>query len=123
MKIVVVDDSAFIRNIVKRTLESNFENLELTLCDSGLSALEHIKSQQADWLITDLLMPEMTGQELIKNLNELEKNIKIIVVSADVQQGTKDELKGLGVENYINKPLSPDKIETLLNILKGETYA
>lgn len=126
MRIVVADDSAFIRNIVKRALESNKESLaitDLTLCESGLTALEHIKSHEVDWLVTDLLMPEMTGQELIKNINELEKNIKIVVVSADVQQGTKDELKSLGVARYLNKPLSPDKIERLLEMLKGEADA
>lgn len=126
MRILVADDSAFIRNIVKRALESNMEGLgltDLTLCESGVTALEHIKSHEVDWLVTDLLMPEMTGQELIKNINGLEKNIKIVVVSADVQQGTQDELKNLGVERYINKPLSPDKIDLLLKMLKGEAYA
>lgn len=123
MRIVVADDSAFIRNILKRAIESNIEALELVVCDSGVSAKQALEEKHADWLVTDLLMPEMTGQELIKSLATLERQPEIVVVSADVQQGTKDELKQMGVERYINKPLSPDKIEQLIGILKGEHHA
>lgn len=123
MKIVVADDSAFIRNILKRSIETHFEKAEIYFCDSGASALEVLRSTSVDWLITDLLMPEMTGQELIKEVKKMCSQPETIVISADVQLGTKEELNGLGVNRYINKPLSPDKIETLVQMLKGVDYA
>lgn len=123
MRIVVADDSAFIRNILKRAIESHLQDVELVVCDSGVSAIKALEEKKTDWLVTDLLMPEMTGQELIKSVMTFEVQPEIIVVSADVQQGTKDELKLLGVERYLNKPLSPDKIEQLMGLLKGDAHA
>ena len=43
-----------------------------------------------------------------------------IVVSADVQKGTKEEVEGYGIVTFINKPLTPDKLQQLINLIRGE---
>ena len=65
-------------------------------------------------------MPEMSGQQLLSALNSEGKKGKYIVVSADVQKGTKEEVEGYGIVTFINKPLTPDKLQQLINLIRGE---
>lgn len=119
MRLIVADDSAFVRNIIHKSLSASFPEAEITLCSNGKEALEAYVSAPSDWVITDLLMPEMTGQELISKLFEDNEQPKVIVISADVQKGTKDELDALGVQNFINKPLNAEKLEALKSVILG----
>ncbi len=119
MRLIVADDSAFVRNIIQKSLSTSFPDAEIILCSNGKEALEAYVAGPSDWVITDLLMPEMTGQELISKLCEVNEKPKVIVISADVQKGTKDELDALGVRDFINKPLNADKLETLKTAILG----
>ena len=120
MKLIIADDSAFVRNIIVKTLGSHFPEAAITQCTNGQEALNAIQNTGADWLITDLLMPGMTGQELLSKIKENNIEIKTIVISADVQKGTRDEIEAYGIDAFIGKPLTPDKITTLVECLKGE---
>ncbi len=123
MRIVIADDASFIRQIIQRVVRQKFDAAEIVTCENGAVAYEAIRAAQTDWLITDLLMPVMTGQELIKKLRAEGRLPNTVVISADVQRGTKDELKALGVEHYINKPLNPEKSAALVALIEGEGHA
>jgi len=120
MKIIIADDSTFVRNIVLKAISTHFPQAQITQCKNGLEALEAYNNEAPDWLITDLLMPEMSGQELLGTLQKQGKIGKHIVISADIQKGTRDEIEDFGVVAFINKPLTPDKIALLIEQLKGE---
>ena len=120
MKIIIADDSSFVRSIISRAITQALPDSELIFCTNGKEAYETYLNSKSDWLITDLLMPEMTGQELIAKLNQEGMAVKTIVISADVQKGTKVELEAYNIINFINKPLTPDKIGELIGILKGD---
>ena len=120
MKIIIADDSSFVRSIISRAITQALPDAELIFCTNGKEAYETYLNSKSDWLITDLLMPEMTGQELIAKLNQEGMAVKTIVISADVQKGTKVELEAYNIINFINKPLTPDKIGELIGILKGD---
>lgn len=119
MKVIVADDSTFVRNIIIKSIKNNIENIDIVSCVNGKEVVDCWDNHNPDWLVTDLLMPEMTGQELIKILNETGKNPNVVVISADIQKGTKEELESLKIKHQINKPLSPDKLERLIEILRG----
>lgn len=119
MKIIVADDSSFVRNIIVKSIKTNIENIEIISCVNGKEVWDCWDEHNPKWLVTDLLMPEMTGQELIKKLNDAGKNPNVIVISADIQKGTKDELESLNIKHQINKPLNPEKLQTLIDILRG----
>lgn len=119
MRLIVADDSAFVRNIIQKSLSASLPEAEIILCANGKEAIEAYVATPTDWVITDLLMPEMTGQELISKLCEVTEKPKVIVISADVQKGTRDELDELGVQNFINKPLNADKLEALKTVIIG----
>ncbi len=75
-----------------------------------------------DIVLTDILMPEMEGTELLVLLRETNVDVKVIVISANIQETVKDQCMNLGVSEFFSKP--PDKeelkkaIEKILN--KGE---
>ncbi len=119
MKILVADDSFFIRNVVVKKLKDEFPAAEIIPCTNGKEAYEKFVSLKPDVMLTDLLMPEMTGEELLKRLKSEGYDAKAIVVSADVQSRTRDEIKALGVLEFINKPVTPDKLETVINLIRG----
>ena len=118
MKVLIVDDSAFVRNILVKAVAAVYPDAVIILCDSGSEALKAFPTFKPDWVITDLLMPEMTGQELLTQLHEYAHPFKTIVISADVQTGTKEDLEIFGIESFINKPLTADKLMALTQLLK-----
>lgn len=120
MKIIIADDSIFVRNILVKAIVTHFPEAQITQCKNGLEALDAYINEVPDWLITDLLMPEMSGQELLGTLQKQGIKGKFIVISADVQKGTRDEVDALGITAFINKPLTADKLALLINQLEGE---
>ncbi|GAB6108717.1 response regulator [Fusibacter bizertensis] len=120
MKIIIADDSSFVRSVISRAIGHSMPDAELIFCTNGKEAYDMYTNIKSDWLITDLLMPEMTGQELLSKLNQDGAKVKTLVISADVQKGTKVELEDYDIVKFINKPLTPDKLNELVEILKGE---
>ncbi len=120
MKILVIDDSNFIRSLVGKTLQSNIPNLELIAASNGIEGYNLFLTEKPDLIVMDLLMPEMNGWELLKLIREEDLNIKIIVFSADVQKATRDEIEKFGIRAFIHKPFNKEKAEQLINIVKEE---
>ena len=120
MKIIIADDSNFVRTIISKLISKELPDSQIRLCNNGKEALDAYNEINPDWLITDLLMPEMTGQQLLNNLHAQGKNGKYIVISADVQKGTKEEVESYGIVTFINKPLTQDKLQILVDLIRGE---
>lgn len=123
MKILVVDDSNFVRTLVSKTLQTNFSDLELRAASNGLEGFNLYQAEKPDLIVMDLLMPEMNGWELLKSIREKDLDIKVIVLSADVQKATRDEIKKFGITAFIPKPFNKEKSEQLINLVKEEIRA
>lgn len=123
MKILVVDDSNFVRTLVSKTLQTNFSDLELRAASNGLEGFNLYQAEKPDLIVMDLLMPEMNGWELLKLIREKDLDIKVIVLSADVQKATRDEIKKFGITAFIPKPFNKEKSEQLINLVKEEIRA
>lgn len=123
MKILVVDDSNFVRSLVGKTLQINISSLELLTASNGIEGYNLYLTEKPDLIVMDLLMPEMNGWELLKLIRGVDLNVKIIVFSADVQKSTKDEIEKLGVTAFIHKPFNNEKAEQLINLVKEEFSA
>jgi two-component system chemotaxis response regulator CheY len=119
MKVLLVDDSAFVRNILVKSIAAVYPDAVIILCANGQEAIEAFPSFKPDWVITDLLMPGISGQDLLVKLHTFDHLFKTIVISADVQTGTKDDLESYGIESFINKPLTADKLMILTQLLKA----
>jgi two-component system, chemotaxis family, chemotaxis protein CheY len=120
MKIIIADDSSFIRSMITKAVKSNIENIEVISCTDGKQAYDAYCLQEPDFLITDLLMPEMTGQQLLSKLKSENYLTKAIVISADIQTATRKELDEIGIIDFINKPLTADKLSLLVDLIRGK---
>lgn len=120
MKILIVDDSNFVRSLVGKTLEINFPIFVLLMASNGLEGYDLYRAEKPDLIVMDLLMPEMNGWELLKLIREEDPSVKIIVLSADVQKATREEIEKFGITAFIPKPFNKEKSEQLINIVKEE---
>ncbi len=120
MKILVVDDHASMRKIVRALLKyAGFMNVEEA--DDGGSALRTLESEPFDFVITDWNMPNMSGLELLKKIRESPefKHIPVLMVTAEALQQNIVAAARAGVSNYIIKPFNTttlgEKIEEIFN--------
>jgi two-component system, chemotaxis family, chemotaxis protein CheY len=109
--ILAVDDSATVRKFVSVALTMQGFTV-VTACD-GMDALEKLPHQQVDLVITDLNMPNMDGFELIKALRENPsfKDLAVIILTSLTDEVSKERGAELGVNSYLVKPFSLEKIQ------------
>ena len=108
MSILVVDDFATMRRIVKNILKQlGYENI--LEADDGASALEVLKREKIQFIISDWNMPQMSGIELLKTVRATEawKNLPFLMVTAEGQKENVIEAVKNRVDNYIIKPFTP----------------
>ncbi len=107
MKILIVDDEDLIRTVIKEYCSNNGYETDEAL--SGKVALEKLKTKDYDLMVLDIMMPEMDGFTMLKEL-PVEKRIPTIVLSARGEEY--DKLAGfdLGIDDYITKPFSPKEL-------------
>jgi two-component system chemotaxis response regulator CheY len=121
--ILVVDDSRTIRSVLKKTLALAGLNLgEVYTAGDGKEALDCLRDNWVDVVISDLNMPVMTGVELIDEMSEddLLKSIPVIVISTDGSATRIAELKAKGVRQYIRKPFTPETVGEIISAILGE---
>lgn len=116
-KILVVDDTASVRKFIRLLLEkANYEVCEA--CDGEEGIEIYKKSDDIDLIITDIYMPKKTGLELVVELREDYKDIKIIVLSDGGENNFSNELgvcEALGATYFIKKDLVIDELLKLVN--------
>lgn len=106
--ILIVDDSKFSRGRVASALAPLGH--QLVEADNGARALECIRQQLPDLLITDLLMPEVDGFGLLIALQQEGLQVPAIVISADIQTSSRARAIELGAIDFINKPFKPSDL-------------
>ncbi|TYP58819.1 response regulator transcription factor [Thermosediminibacter litoriperuensis] len=102
-RILVVDDEVKLLNLIKNYLEK--EGFDVTIADSGGEALKLLETQKFDLAVLDIMMPEVTGFDILRNIRE---KIKIPVIFLTARAEEQDKLLGLelGGDDYITKPFS-----------------
>lgn len=114
MKLLIVDDSGFSRRKFREAILREEPSLDIIEAVDGVDALQKIDSEVPDVCVTDLLMPKMSGLEFLRAMKERAPTIKIIVLSADIQDRRKEECYKLGVALFLEKPLSAPKVSQIL---------
>ncbi len=105
-KILIVDDSALMRKVLRDILEAEgFYNI--TEAGDGQDALNICDKEKPDLMLLDIIMPEISGMDVLKQLN---KSVKTIVISAVGQQAVIEEAKRLGASDFIVKPFDKDRV-------------
>lgn len=108
-KILVVDDAAFMRMMIKDVLTKNgFE--VVGEAENGKVALDKYKELSPDLVIMDITMPEVNGIEALKNIKAFNPGAKVIMCSAMGQQAMVIEAIQSGAKDFIVKPFQADRV-------------
>jgi DNA-binding response OmpR family regulator len=108
--ILVAEDQQTISNLIEYKLKNS--GYDVIIAQDGLSALEKAKAIHPDLILLDLMMPLMTGFEVLAALKKDETTKKIPVLILTAQTREDEVLKGfeLGADDYIIKPFSPNEV-------------
>ncbi len=109
LSVLITDDSLIARKKIKGLLKET--GMKIAEAISGKEALDTMEVEKFDLLLLDLLMPEVDGFEVLRKLKERNIKIPIIIISADIQEATKELCYELGALEFLNKP--PSKTELL----------
>jgi len=123
-KILIVDDSPPMRSVIKKTVKaSGFRVGELVDASNGKEALDILKKQQFDLVLTGYNMPGMDGLELIGEMknDDMLKDIPVVMITAEGSQQRVAEFMEKGTADYIKKPFTPEEIKSKLGLILGET--
>ncbi len=116
MRVLVVDDNIIDRRLVKCTLQNRL-NIVAETAKDGLEALNRIKCEPFDLVITDIVMPKVEGIELINHIQSISPATKIIAISGNNPYYLYI-VKKLGIHSVFTKPLDInsfiERIESLL---------
>ncbi len=113
IKILVVDDERGLREGCRRILES--EGYSVDPANNGQEGLELLQKNSYDLILVDLIMPVMGGLELMKEVNKLNHDIIMIVITGFATIETAVDAMKQGAYDYIPKPFSPDQLLAVVN--------
>jgi len=102
-KLLIVDDSADTLRVLQEICEISLENLQVIARQSAQDALELLEHEKVDLILTDIEMPEMSGVELIKHVQEKYATLPIIVITA--YQEYDNVLEEVDVDAVFYKPI------------------
>jgi CheY-like chemotaxis protein len=118
--IVVVDDDPSVRAYVRGTLER--QGYQVVTAGAGVEALEYLRTEEADLVLLDVQMPEISGYGVLDRLRDDPRTEKLPVMFLTVEDSRIQEAEGLrtGVIDYISKDvLRPDRIDILIYRIKN----
>jgi two-component system, chemotaxis family, chemotaxis protein CheY len=108
-KIMIVDDAAFMRMMIKDILTKNGYEVVAEAAD-GAQAVELYKEHQPDLVTMDITMPEMDGIAALKAIKQINANAKVIMCSAMGQQAMVIDAIQAGAKDFIVKPFQADRV-------------
>lgn len=116
-KILLVDDAAFMRKVIKDTLSKNGYT-DLYEAVDGKDAVEKFDEIHPDLIMMDITMPNMDGLEALKAIRAKDGNANIVMCSAMGQESMVIEAVRSGAKDFIVKPFKPDRVlKTVASIL------
>jgi two-component system chemotaxis response regulator CheY len=125
LNVMIVDDSPVMRVFVRRVLD--LSGLEIERCleaSNGQEALDLLKDNWVDVVLTDINMPTMDGEELLRRMAEHEilRAIPVLVVSTDRTECRIQKMLSLGAKGYVTKPFTPETLREKLEDSLGVTH-
>ncbi|HDQ13437.1 MAG TPA: response regulator [Sediminispirochaeta sp.] len=116
-KIMIVDDSATSRMIIKRCFQmAGYQDSTFLEAEDGLKAMSELNKTKVDIVVTDLNMPKMDGATFIKKLRLMDKTkeLPVLVISSMGSDAMEKELTNSKVLGIIRKPMTPEKVVEVL---------
>lgn len=114
-KILIVDDELIITRALARALKN--EAYDIQIAENGKKGLELIRKTAPDLILLDMMMPEMTGLDVLEKMREEQIDIPVIFMTAYGDFATEKRARELGISVYLTKPF--ENIDDLLGIIKS----
>ena len=108
MKILIIEDDLMISYTLEFRLKR--DGYEVTTARDGREGLEMLKTGNFNLVTTDLMLPFVTGLEVLSYVKFALPNMPIIVLSGDSTEGTVSEAIKLGADDYLKKPFNPSEL-------------
>ena len=109
MKILVVDDSAVMRNMIKRALKKGGIEADIIEAGDGIEALAQIPNSP-DLILCDWNMPNMSGLEFVRELRSKGEEIPVLMVTTETHFDKQREAKDAGATGFLAKPFTPEEL-------------
>ncbi|OGQ99136.1 MAG: response regulator receiver protein [Deltaproteobacteria bacterium RIFOXYD12_FULL_55_16] len=112
VKVLLVEDDQWVRDSLRRYFAN--ENCALMVVETGEDALEIVKGNDCDIIITDYRLPGMDGLEFLKRAQKINTKVKKILLTAYMNEAVISEAFRLGVHEFIEKPFAIEDLEEVL---------
>jgi two-component system, chemotaxis family, chemotaxis protein CheY len=121
MKILVVDDSAAMRKIIGAALaKTSYSKERIVEASNGKEAFDKFVDDQFGLILSDWNMPEMDGLEFVSRVRQVDKRVKIVMITTEGTFGKMEEALDAGLDGYVVKPFTPEALERKINsVLKA----
>ena len=113
-RLLIVDDNDMNLEVMEGLLRDT--KIQTDLVDSGKECVEKVKENRYDCILLDQMMPQMSGQDTLNKMNELDilKGTPVVALTADAIIGAKENYLSMGFTDYLSKPVKYDALEQLL---------
>lgn len=122
-KILVVDDNAVNRKVLRNLLKET--KIQVTEAAGGAECLQLVQENRYDLIFLDHMMPEMDGVETLHRIKALSespcKDTPVVVLTANAVSGAKEAYLSEGFDDFLSKPIVPDKLEKMIQKMLPET--
>lgn len=114
LKVLIADDSAFMRNIIKNILSQNSITDIIEAVD-GADAVKKYGETKPGLVFMDIMMPNKTGLEALKDIMASDKNAKIVMCTSVGQEKIVQEAVEFGATDFVTKPFKPEDIKEIIS--------
>lgn len=117
-RILLVDDSQFSLSQLTRALGDEFD---ITTASGGAEGLAALEQGRFELVITDLLMPHISGLAFLGQVRQRHPRVKVIVSSADIQDGTATKARALGASAFVPKPVDAEELRRVIKLVLAQS--
>jgi two-component system chemotaxis response regulator CheY len=121
-KVLIIDDSSLARRSLRQALESLGCSVEEAT--DGPQGLERFFLNAPELVVLDMVMQGMYGLEVLGKMREMKPDVKVIVVSADIQKSTAEQARSAGAKGMLNKPVNAERLKSSISavLAGGESW-
>jgi CheY-like chemotaxis protein len=118
-RVLVVDDSATMRSIVRKLLSASRFRLEIAEAEDGIQALKQIGTGRFDFVVLDYNMPGLNGVETLSEIKRQHPRVGVVIMSSAQDEGVAERARAAGAAAFLKKPFYASDIDAVLHSVYG----